>query len=245
VKVFALYKSQESDQNIDTMLKKSFFILISLCFSICISAQNVAADFALMHNAYLNNYLSLDFSVRQYQNAADQKGEFIGNGIVRKSKADYYSLFDKQEMIVASNKMVTVDHTSRSINYYSNLPNEKPVKANAMMIDTSLLEQADSVKFLGQSEAGKKYMIYTSAAEAIRTEIIIDPVTFLIREISYFYPPASSGTDYGAYKITIRYTRLSLEKPENNYFNLNKYVAQGKTPSATTAYKNYRFTIIN
>ncbi|MDQ3110526.1 MAG: hypothetical protein M3R17_11585 [Bacteroidota bacterium] len=226
-------------------MKKTAYLIFALVLPVIGIAQNAAADFSAMHNAYLNNYLSLDFEVKQYSTESDKTGTVVGTGKIRKSKSDYYSIFDGQEMIIADNKMLNIDHQGKKMSYYQFLSAEKTAKANAAVMDTFLLEQADSVKYNGTNTDGKRYSIYSSGNDAYRIDITIDAATNLVREIVYYYPPATTDNDYGAYKVVIHYSLLSNTKPDAGYFNLKKYILDGKNPQATSTYSNYHFTIIN
>lgn len=226
-------------------MKNAFILLVVFALFKVGKTQNVAIDFSNMHNAYLGNYLSLDFEVRQFENAKDLEGKFIGAGKIRKSKKDYYSIFDNQELIVVNDKMISVDHLSKEMCFYNKLSSSKVEKINSSVMDTMLLEHADSVKFNGITLDGKCYSIYTSTDDSFRADVTIDIQTNLVREIVYYYPQSTSEIDYGVAKIVIRYTTLNTVKPDDGYFNFAKYISGGNKPQTTPAYKNYRFTIIN
>ena len=220
-----------------------FFLVFIL--PLASNAQNASADFSKVHDAYLGNYLSLDFAVTQFASEKDQAGTLVSKGTIRKSKADYYSFFDNQELIISDNRMLNIDQSTKRMRYYQHVPAQKIPKADPSMLDSMFLEQSDSVRFLGLTSLGKQYSIYTSGTDIYRTDVTIDENTWLIREIVYYYPAVNEEIDYGAFKIVIHYNQLSLAKPDASYFNLNKYVENDKIPHTTAAYSKYYFTIIN
>lgn len=226
-------------------MNKIIKLFVVFILPLASNAQNAAADFSKVHDAYLSNYLTLDFDVKQFNSEKDNVGTLVSAGKVRKSKSDYYSFFDNQEMIIVDNRMLNIDHSRKKMSYYQQAGSPKVPKADPALMDTMLLENSDSIKFLGVTSEGKRYSIYTSGTDIYRTDITIDPATWLIREIVYYYPAANEEADYGAYKVVIHYNLLSTTKPDETYFNINKYVEEGKSPHTAAAYKSYSFTIIN
>jgi hypothetical protein len=220
-------------------------ICILLLWSAQLRAQKPAEDFAAVYNAYLSDYLWLDFEVKVYSDKNDKTGTSAGKGIVRRAGDKYFSSYNGQEFLTSSDGMLMVDSESKSISYFKKGKKEERVKTNAAGIDSTILANADSVVYKGSVSGKKHYRIYDSSMPTHIIDLYIDTKTNLIASIVYYYKESTSEASYEMHKMVITYSTANTAPfPAGQYFSPSKYITIGKKIVPVGSYSSYKLKII-
>lgn len=186
------------------------------------SAQNFMNDLQKLNNCFVeNNYMSFEVSMWNYENNKVTKGTFVSKGFMYKSKSNYYSGFDEDEMIINSNGTLIVNKRDKEVILFSG---KKKFDHSAFTLNAEqLTKSTDSIIFRGVVNNIKQYTIYTSKDLVRQTEIYFSKSGFLSKVI-YYYTSSNKNYSHDLYKTEIIYSNLKLSKPSESNFLFDKYL---------------------
>lgn len=225
---------------------RALFIFIITLAGSNLFAQKISEDFARIYNAYLADHLALDFSIKVYADKDDQKGVSAGDGMVRKISDRYYTRYNGQEILINDDGIVIADRETQSIAYYKGRKSNLPARTNAMQIDSTMLANADSVRYLESSNGKSHYRVYDNSLPTYMIDFYVDMESSLISSIVYYYKPGTKDETYEMYKMVVEYTTVSTAAFAPGIdFSTNKYITTvNKKPVPASAYRAYTLNVI-
>lgn len=217
-------------------------ILLLLFAAIDTTAQTAAAELEKVALSYHSaQHLSMEANVRVYTSKADKTGNFLGKGVMRKSKGNYYSRFLNDEMIINNRCVLVIDHAQKTIEFYETLKNRKRDAAKYMPDVKAIMGANDSIRYNGVKSGMKCFTFYNERSPITRTELCVNAATGFIEKIEYYYTQDDAEESYDAYKVVVEYRNISTKNPGEEIFSEKKYVMHksGNTVPAPS-YKNYQ-----
>jgi hypothetical protein len=219
------------------------FFTALVCSSVTFS-QDFRADYKKMQD----KYGSLEkFSCKLKVNVSeDQKPAQTLNYAMKKSGEDFWYSMDKIKMIVNSNCVLYINDEEKQLVYtVRNKKKELPFPSGdlAGAVDT-LLKKSDSVVFAGLRDNCKKYIIYSSAGEIIRSEIYINNETSLITRVAYHY---KHYQERGDIRVDIAYQEMNTAPQfANSEFSEKQYVSYNRGVARPLGkYSSYQASVVN
>ncbi len=207
-------------------------------------AQDVAADLMKVATAYrAHPQLSMDIEVTMYE-TENSEGTLMGTAKVRKSNQHYFSQFMSDEMIANTRETIIIDHREKTIDYFDYAV-EQPVNDLTTMNVDSLLAGCDTVMREGSYKGLHRYVFYKADAVIPKTVLLVDPNTWYINQVVYFYAPNNKHESYDMHKVHINYQRISTGAVPKKHFAITKYLKrEGNKVALKSAYNHYELTVI-
>ncbi|MCW3071739.1 MAG: hypothetical protein JWO44_1629 [Bacteroidetes bacterium] len=215
-----------------TVFKKSGALAILLLMSAAMLSQNWKKDLLEMNKAYMNaKSFSMKVDVNSYAGLNDKKAFFRSAGEVVSSGSNYYTSMMGRITILNERCMLVVDHGQKMIVYKKNNPASAPRNGFTIAsLDSSMvmMEKNVKVKYLQDNAKEKRIELTYKSGEIARMEIVLDPVTCLMREVVFYY---NTSKDYGnsLAKVVVTYTDTELDREvPDSFFSENNFLVSRK-----------------
>ena len=218
----------------------AFFLLVFTASDT--TAQTAASELDKVSQSYLSaEHLSMEANVYVYSSKIDVAGSFLGKGVMRKSKNNYYSRFLDDEVIINSRCMLIIDHSRKTIELYDAVKSRKKNATQHLPDVKAIMASNDSVKYHGVRSGMKHFTFYNKRASVVKTELYVNAATGFIEKIEYYYSQSNVEESYDAYKVVIEYQGISVKNPGEEPFSEKKYVSRkGSNMILAPSYKNYQ-----
>lgn len=216
-------------------------MLLLFCVHFLNAQKDYTAEFKKITRAYFTaENLSMEVAVTIYKDKNDKTGMLMSNGWMKKSGTNYYSNFDKKQLLSNKNGIFIIDDKEKSIHYYK-LNKDMDGKMNQMPNVDSLVKLSDSVMFKGEEGNTKHYCFYDDESYIFKTDMYVNNVTHFITKIIYHYKEAQEDESTEMDRVCILYKNISVEKIDEIAFSEKKFVTiESGQVKPTEAYKKYK-----
>lgn len=225
-------------------------IICWLCLVPCsthLFAQDFKEDYKRAQEKYagLKNF-SCSMRVDLYEKINAPAPEETMKTVIKKKGNSYLYETDNNVLLINEKCLLNINRDQRRIVYTvkeKNTENQDHKNELTTLMD-SLLNRNDSVLFKGVEGGKKKYIVHTSSASIIRSEIYLDQHTGLCSKLVYYY---KADRYTGSEKVIVEYEHMN-ESPVfgEDDFSEKKYATyNGKVLKPAPAYSNYKTTVID
>ncbi len=222
---------------------------MGLCLfsSLLLAGQDLKKDLQAMAT-YLKevDQLHLDVSVGIYRTSTSAAPHMEPTVQLYKKGKNYYYHLQETEMFVTPTSLIMVQEATKRILYRTIAEKEYKQLLRSMSATAAdtLIQQYDSIRYKGTEKKGKHYIIYTSSKVIQRTEVYLNPSTYMMEKVVYHYDPVK----FKEFKrVDIQFVTRGLQPPElENYLKESAFVGKGgkKTLLPGERYKGYRVEVI-
>jgi hypothetical protein len=202
-------------------------IIIAMCSGLAtttnLRAQDPEKDIAALVKVLNAPELSMKVAVYRYASETDQNGSLEMKGEMRRKEGRNYMLLDDAELLQVDDELVLVNHDLRTIQYSTGQPTSR--QAAHQMQPPVEVDPAAPISFMGLKNGVKQYRVVENIEGTHYTDFYIEAATGYPKRIEYFYPPDTEEVSYGAYKVSINYTKVSTST-SFSHFKLSNYISK-------------------
>jgi hypothetical protein len=221
--------------------RQLFFVLLFISFSLPVFSQDLKKDMQNMVSYYNNAAsLSINIKVNVYQDKSSS-ASLAQNAKIRKKGRNFFYELNDTRMLLSEKSLLMIHENEKDILCRDITSKEYDEFLKNFITSNldSVISSYDSLKFKGNIDNDKYYVVYTPKGAIVKTDLYINASSHGLSKLVYYYNDLLGAY----YKVEIFFNN-STATVDNDVFSEEKYIIKsGGKYKLTPAYSNYHLII--